>query len=118
MLPRAAGEAHAARERRRVRCRLISHIACMTISASPQSARATLPQEPDNSEEPIPRRRRHMGMNRNTPFFITASLLIATLSVALPDLDLETVAETQAREATAHGATGARDAAAASEAKS
>ena len=59
-----------------------------------------------------------MGMNRNTPFFITASLLIATLSVALPDLDLETVAETQAREATAHGATGTRDAAAASEAKS
>ena len=59
-----------------------------------------------------------MGMNRNTPFFITASLLIATLSVALPDLDLETVAETQAREAAAHGVTGARDASSAREAKS
>jgi len=51
-----------------------------------------------------------MGMNRDTPFFITASLLIATLSVALPDLDLETMAETQqAQEGAAHGVTGARD---------
>jgi hypothetical protein len=59
-----------------------------------------------------------MGMNRNTPLFITASLLIATLSVALPDLDLETVSETQVREAAPPRATGAGDASAASEAKS
>jgi hypothetical protein len=59
-----------------------------------------------------------MGMNRNSPLFITASLLIATLSVALPDLDLETVSETQVREAAPPRATGARDASAASEAKS
>ncbi len=51
-----------------------------------------------------------MGMSRDTPFFITASLLIATLSLALPDLDLETAAETpQAQEGAAHGVTGARD---------
>ena len=41
---------------------------------------------------------RLMGMNGKSPLFITASLLIATLSVALPDLDLETVTETQARK--------------------
>jgi len=90
----------------------------MTVSASPQSARATLPQEADNSEELIPRRRHHMGMNRNSPLFITASLLIATLSVALPDLDLETVSETQVREAAPPRATGARDAAAEAKVKS
>lgn len=56
-----------------------------------------------------------MGMSRDTPFFITASLLIATLSVALPDLDLETVTETQVREAAAHDATGPRDASSARE---
>lgn len=56
---------------------------------------------------------RLMGMNRRSPLFITASLLIATLSVALPDLDLET--ETQAREAAAHDATGPRPASAARE---
>jgi hypothetical protein len=56
-----------------------------------------------------------MGMNRKSPLFITASLLIATLSVALPDLDLETVTETQAREAAAHGTTGPRPASAARE---
>ncbi len=51
-----------------------------------------------------------MGMSRDTPFFITASLLIATLSLALPDLDLETTAETQpAQEGAADGVTGARD---------
>jgi hypothetical protein len=51
-----------------------------------------------------------MGMSRDTPLFITASLLIATLSLALPDLDLETAAETQqAQEGAAHGVTGARD---------
>ena len=50
-----------------------------------------------------------MSMERDTPFFITASLLIATLSVALPDLDLETVTETQAQEGAAHGVPGARD---------
>ena len=51
-----------------------------------------------------------MGMSRDTPFFITASLLIATLSLALPDLDLETASETQqAQEGAAHGVTGVRD---------
>jgi hypothetical protein len=52
-----------------------------------------------------------MSMKRDTPFFITASLLIATLSVALPDLDLETVTdtETQAPEGAGHGVPGARD---------
>jgi len=29
-------------------------------------------------------------MTRKTPLFITASLLVATLALALPDLDLET----------------------------
>jgi len=48
-------------------------------------------------------------MNRDTPFFITASLLIATLSVALPDLDLETVTEKQAQERAAQGVPVARD---------
>jgi len=59
-----------------------------------------------------------MGMNRNTPLFITASLLIATLSVALPALNIETVAETQVRKAAPPRATGARDASAVSEVKS
>jgi len=59
-----------------------------------------------------------MGMNRNSPLFITASLLIATLSVAPPDLNLETASETQVREAAPPRATGARDASAASETKS
>jgi len=58
---------------------------------------------------------RLMGMNGRSPLFITASLLIATLSVALPDLDLETVTETQVREAAAHDATGPRHASTARE---
>ena len=59
-----------------------------------------------------------MGMNRKSPLFITASLLIATLSVALPDLDLETVTETQARETTAHDVPGPLDGWAAPETRS
>jgi hypothetical protein len=70
----------------------------MTSAAPTQSTGATLPQEPDNREEPMDRLNRLMGMNGKSPLFITASLLIATLSVALPDLDLETVTETQARK--------------------
>lgn len=58
---------------------------------------------------------RLMGMNRRSPLFITASLLIATLSVALPDLDLETVTETRARESAAHDATAPSHASAARE---
>jgi len=59
-----------------------------------------------------------MGMNRNSPLFITASLLIATLSVALPDLDLETVTEGQAGKVAAQVIRDAREASSAPEAKS
>jgi hypothetical protein len=39
-------------------------------------------------------------MARKPPFFITASLLVARLALALPDLDLATAAEESARGAT------------------
>jgi hypothetical protein len=42
----------------------------------------------------------HMDTNR-TPFFITASLLIAMLTLALPDLGLETAFE-ETRASTRH----------------
>ena len=61
---------------------------------------------------------RLMGMNGKSPLFITASLLIATLSVALPDLDLETVTETQARKVAAQFIGDAREASSAPETKS
>ncbi len=61
---------------------------------------------------------RLMGMNGKSPLFITASLLIATLSVALPDLDLETVTETQARKVATQVVADARKASSAPEAKS
>ena len=61
---------------------------------------------------------RLMGMNGKSPLFITASLLIATLSVALPDLDLETVTETQARKVATQVVDDARKASSAPEAKS
>ena len=46
-------------------------------------------------------------MPGKTPFFITASLLVATLALALPELDLETVAEEQVKGATVRGRPGA-----------
>ena len=46
-------------------------------------------------------------MPGKTPFFITASLLVATLALALPDLDLETVAEEPVKGATMRGMSGA-----------
>jgi hypothetical protein len=61
---------------------------------------------------------RLMGMNGKSPFFITASLLIATLSMALPDLDLETVTEPQARKVATQVIGDAREASSAPEAKS
>jgi hypothetical protein len=42
-------------------------------------------------------------MPGKTLFFITASLLVATLALALPDLDLETVAEEPVKGATMRG---------------
>lgn len=41
-------------------------------------------------------------MTRKSPFFITASLLVATLALFLPDLDLETAAEEPVVGATMH----------------
>jgi len=46
-------------------------------------------------------------MTRRTPFFITASLLVATLALALPDLELETAAEEPVKGATTRGGAGA-----------
>jgi hypothetical protein len=46
-------------------------------------------------------------MPGKTPFFITASLLVATLALALPDLDLETVAEEPVKSTTMRGMPGA-----------
>jgi len=42
-------------------------------------------------------------MTRKTPFFITASLLVATLALALPDLELEAAAEEPVKGATMRG---------------
>jgi hypothetical protein len=46
-------------------------------------------------------------MTRKTPFFITASLLVATLALVLPDLELETAAEEPVPGATLRGGAGA-----------
>jgi hypothetical protein len=54
-------------------------------------------------------------MTRKTPFFITASLLVATLALALPDLELETAAEEPVKGARMRGMAGAPHAAAAAE---
>jgi len=51
----------------------------------------------------------HMDTNR-TPFFITASLLVATLTVAFPALELETAFEKPFEETTMHGRTSTRHA--------
>lgn len=45
-------------------------------------------------------------MTRKTPLFITASLLAATLALALPDLELETAAEEPVKGATMRGMSG------------
>ena len=54
-------------------------------------------------------------MTRKTPFFITASLLVATLALALPDLELETAAEESVKGATMRGTVGTPHASAAAE---
>ena len=59
----------------------------------------------------------HMDTNR-TPFFITASLLVATLTLALPDLGLETAFEETLKETTMHGRASTRHASPAAETKS
>jgi hypothetical protein len=54
-------------------------------------------------------------MTRKTPLFITASLLVATLALALPDLELETAAEEPAKGATMRGMPGTLHASSATE---
>jgi len=49
-------------------------------------------------------------MTRKSPFFITASLLVATLALFLPDLDLETLTEESVMGATMPGTAGAHPA--------
>jgi hypothetical protein len=56
-------------------------------------------------------------MPGKTLFFITASLLVATLALALPDLDLETVAEEPVKGATMRGMPGAPHGSSAAETK-
>jgi hypothetical protein len=56
-------------------------------------------------------------MTRKSPFFITASLLAATLALALPDLDLGAAAEDPVKGATMHGMAGAPHASSAEERK-
>lgn len=56
-------------------------------------------------------------MPGKTPFFITASLLVATLALALPDLDLETVGEEPVKGATIRGMPGAPHESSAAETK-
>ena len=46
-------------------------------------------------------------MTRKNPFFITASLLFATVAVALPDIDLESVTEEPVAVATTRSVAGA-----------
>jgi hypothetical protein len=59
----------------------------------------------------------HVNGNR-TPFFITASLLVATLALALPDLELDTAFEEPVKETTMHGTPGVRRAPSDAETKS
>ena len=54
-------------------------------------------------------------MTRKTPLFITASLLVATLALALPDLELEPVAEEPVKGATMRGMPGTPHASSATE---
>ena len=54
-------------------------------------------------------------MTRKTPLFITVSLLVATLALALPDLELETAAEEPVKGATMRGMPGTPHASSATE---
>ena len=54
-------------------------------------------------------------MTRKTPLFITTSLLVATLALALPDLELETAAEEPVKGATIRGMPGTPHASSATE---
>ncbi|HMH76856.1 MAG TPA: hypothetical protein VK547_09550 [Candidatus Udaeobacter sp.] len=56
-------------------------------------------------------------MPGKTPFFITASLLVATLALVLPDLDLETVAEEPVKGAAMRGMPGVAHGSSAAETK-
>ncbi len=56
-------------------------------------------------------------MTRKTPLFITASLLVATLALALPDLELEAVAEEPVKGATMRGMAGVKKGVAGTEAE-
>ncbi len=56
-------------------------------------------------------------MPGKTPFFITASLLVVTLALVLPDLDLETVAEEPVKGAAMRGMPGVADGSSAAETK-
>jgi hypothetical protein len=56
-------------------------------------------------------------MTRKTPFFITASLLVTTLALAFPDLELETTAEESVEGATMRSPAGAPHAPSAAEAR-
>jgi hypothetical protein len=62
-------------------------------------------------------RRRSNDMPGKTPFFITASLLVATLALVLPDLDLETVAEEPVKGAAMRGMPGVAHGSSAAETK-
>jgi hypothetical protein len=56
-------------------------------------------------------------MSGKTPFFITASLLVATLALALPELDLETVAAEPVKRAAMRGMPGVPHGSSAAETK-
>ena len=56
-------------------------------------------------------------MPGKTPFFITASLLVATLALALPELDLETVAAEPVKGAAMRGMPGVPHGSSAAETK-
>ena len=56
-------------------------------------------------------------MTRNTLFFITAALLFAALTLALPGLELEAAAEEPVQGATIHVMAGAPQASSATESK-
>src|SRR5258705_10364957 len=62
-------------------------------------------------------RRRSNDMPGKTPFFITASLLVVTLALVLPDLDLETVPEDPFKGAAMPGMPGVADGSSAAETK-
>jgi hypothetical protein len=61
--------------------------------------------------------RRSNDMSGKTPFLITASLLVATLALALPELDLETVAAEPVKGAAMRGMPGVPHGSSAAETK-